>query len=363
MESVSSPAVRRRSQAEFSVNNTLLPEHLSLNTGKNIVILLKAPPGEAAPLTSIGYQAYGNYLLLRCSGTWAPAWQATEEGCARMAADWDLQIRAAVFSEERLPPASEVEPHLRPAQSIRDILSSLWLGEALLDNRVVCYLQPIIDRHGALFGHEAFARAHLADGRIASGYDIITASRHLNIEYRLDRQLQRKAIEALVQSGQPGRLFINFLPGFIHRPEIYLNGLCEEVRESGIDAGRIVLDLTQAETQKNMEHLKAIARFCHEQGFAFALDDIRLTDHSEKLLQTIRPNFVKLDQRLQAGLMSDRLVKLVTMARILGIRVIGEGVESEEQLAELKAMGVDYFQGYHIGLPAPIAIPTQAANL
>lgn len=342
---------------------SILPHHLPLVTGEAFLIVLHGLNEQAEMLAEMGYEAFENsFHIQRCKGPWSIAWKQTCDALSAEGTKWEATTRVAVFNEEACPAPSEMEPYFRPVPDIHDIANSLWLGRALLENRVLCYLQPIMDREGAVFAHEAFARAQLEDGSVANGYDIITASRHLNIEYRLDRLLHRKAIEALVQSGQEGRLFINFLPGFIHRPEVYLNGLCEELRDSGLSTDRIILDLMQSETQKNIEHLKTITRFCHEKGLAVSLDDIGLTDHSEKLLQIIRPKYVKLDQRLQPALMADRLVKLVTMAHILGIKVIGEGVESEETWNDLKAMGVDYFQGYYLGPPAPIAFPTRFAS-
>src|SRR5256885_879724 len=78
------------------------------------------------------------------------------------------------------------------------------------------------------------------DGSILAGDKIIPASKALGIEHMIDRHLQVQAIKTFVSSAFNGFLFVNFFPGFIHRPSVYLEGLSETVKSFGVVPKHIV---------------------------------------------------------------------------------------------------------------------------
>jgi EAL domain-containing protein (putative c-di-GMP-specific phosphodiesterase class I) len=69
---------------------------------------------------------------------------------------------------------------------------------------------------------------------------------------------------------------------------------------------------------------------------------------------------LKIDKSFVTG-MDDKSLTVIEaallIARRYGLRVVAEGVESEQQIATLRAMGVDELQGYHLGRPAPLPTP------
>jgi EAL domain-containing protein (putative c-di-GMP-specific phosphodiesterase class I) len=96
-----------------------------------------------------------------------------------------------------------------------------------------------------------------------------------------------------------------------------------------------------------------------------ALDDLGSDYGSLNLLASLRPDFVKLDIGLAQGLGRDPYRaaisrKLIELADELGVAVIVEGIETEEQWRWLAAHGADYAQGYFFAKPAsPPPIPAQ----
>jgi EAL domain-containing protein (putative c-di-GMP-specific phosphodiesterase class I) len=173
--------------------------------------------------------------------------------------------------------------------------------------------------------------------------------------------LHKHAIEAFVSSDLEGYVFINFLTGFIHRPEVYLDGLSQAVATHHLRPASVVLDVPLGDYMKDMPKLKSIAQFCRTRGFALALDDVMTGDKLAMLLSEIRPAFVKLDGKFGAGMNLARmqvvLNDIVTISHAQGVSVLAEGVENAEQHTMYLEAGVDMFQGYLFGAPERLPRP------
>ena len=248
-------------------------------------------------------------------------------------------------------------------QQIQHIAESLWLGEALLDDRVMCYFQPIMSRQDKVFGYESFARARMADSTVVAGNKIVPASKALGIEYMIDRQLHVQAIQTFAKSACAGFLFINFFPGFIHRPAVYLEGLSEAAKLYGIVPQHLVLEFTRAETQSDLQHLKNVCEYGRSKGYSIALDDIMTLEGARKLIPEIKPDFVKIDMQPPAKIHDPgwmkTIGKIAELVHASGGTVVGEGIESAELHQQLKNVGVDLFQGYLFSPPSPVEAVAQ----
>ena len=308
-------------------------------------------------------QVSGNIYALKCAENWITVWQAMQTDMTLIEASGE--VRCAVISKAELPPVAEITYELRPLSHLSMIAQNAWLVDALLDNRIVSFLQQMQDRRGEVFGYEAFARALNEDGSHESGAAIIKASREIKIEYRIDRFLHGKAIEAMVQGGYSGTLFVNFLPGFIQKPDVYLDGLSREVKRHGLVSERIALDLTEAELPRNRKQIEAIGDYCKKQGYRIALDNIGNADEAARLIELLQPSFLKLGHEMTQYVESPRaqetIKQIVKIAHTHGVTVIASRIETQESLDILKSLGVDLFQGYHIGRPAQALAPSSAA--
>ena len=124
---------------------------------------------------------------------------------------------------------------------------------------------------------------------VIGGGAIMQAARVLHTEYLVDRLLHKQAVERFVAQDLDGYLFINFLTGFIQRPEVYLEGLSSAAKQHHVRAGAVVLDVPLGDYARDLPKLISIAEFCRARGFALALDDVSGTAGLPKLLQEIRP--------------------------------------------------------------------------
>jgi EAL domain-containing protein (putative c-di-GMP-specific phosphodiesterase class I) len=294
-------------------------------------------------------------MTLRMGKDWKPVWDKLYASLEQLSA---IETVAIIFSPDIEGPArrSEVEPKLLSA--IQLVSESLWLGEAMLDDRLVCYLQPVMSGNDKIFGYESFARVKGKDGKIIGGDKIIAASKVLGIEYMIDRMLHIQAIKTFVGSDFNGFLFVNFFPGFIHRPSVYLEGLSDTAKSFGVLSKHIVLDFTNSEIPRDIHHLNSVCDYARSRGYSIALDDMSSLESGRKLIPEIRPDFVKIDMHLVHQLTDpskrEIIRSLVDMTHQAAGTVIAEGVETQEHYQALKLLGVDLFQGYLFSAPVPV---------
>jgi len=92
-------------------------------------------------------------------------------------------------------------------------------------------------------------------------------------------------------------------------------------------------------------------------GFLTAIDDFGAGFPGLNLLADLQPDIIKLDMALIRNVDTDRarrsiVAAMVTATNDLGIRVIAEGIETAQEFAALRDLGIDLMQGYHFAKPA-----------
>ncbi len=329
-----------------------------------IVCVKHAPlnPNVLNALRDIGLQSLAGsipseqMLGMRTQQPWKETWEKVYAVIAQFDADADLDV--ALVPGEELPQENVIQR--QSVSALQSIADSMWLCDALVEGRIMCYLQPVLERADKVFGYESFARVAGPDGAIIAGDRIVKASKILGIEYMIDRHLQVQAIKTFMSSEFNGFLFINFFPGFIHRPAVYLEGLAETVRSFGILPKHVVLDFTKSETPHDLTHLKNVCEYGRSCGYSIALDDIESVKSMQRLFPEIKPDFVKIDMQLVSkvaqGESRDIIRQIVDMVHGSGATVIGEGVETDAVYQSLKLLGVDLFQGYLFSPPVPVEV-------
>jgi EAL domain-containing protein (putative c-di-GMP-specific phosphodiesterase class I) len=122
---------------------------------------------------------------------------------------------------------------------------------------------------------------------------------------------------------------------------------------------RIVLEITEHDCIDDFEALEAAVAPLRARGLRLAVDDAGAGHSGLQQILKMRPDLIKLDRSLIEGIGEDpgrrALTAALTMfARETGSRLIAEGVETEGELAMLRALGMDKVQGYLLGRPVPL---------
>ncbi|KRB84934.1 EAL domain-containing protein [Noviherbaspirillum sp. Root189] len=217
--------------------------------------------------------------------------------------------------------------------------------------------QPIVHiKRRTVYGYEALVRG--VDQQSAGW--VLEQVNESN-RYRFDQACRVKAIELAARLGLADKpdclLHINFLPNAVYRPETCIRATLQAAQEFNIPTSRLVFEVTEGEQVRDEAHLHGIFTEYRKQGFSTAIDDFGAGYSGLNLLANFQPDTIKLDMALTRNIDKDRVRRSIVsgvmlVCQDLGIRVIAEGVETEEELYTLEDMGIELFQGYLLGRPA-----------
>lgn len=236
------------------------------------------------------------------------------------------------------------------------------LHKALDNNELSLAYQPVFDIHTRMIvGVEALARWDSPEfGSVSPAEFIPIAERAGLIEaiglwvLRSGCAQAREWKEAL---GESPCVAMNVSLIQLHRPE-FLEDVRRVLRATGIDprALPLTIEITESETSYHMEETISILEEMREMGFKVYVDDFGTGYSSLSYLKRLPIDVLKVDRVFVKDLGSADsdagFVKLlVDLARSLDLKIVAEGVETEEQFRILEELGCDMVQGFLLGRP------------
>ena len=265
------------------------------------------------------------------------------------------QILRAESVAEQLRTASD--QLARPA-SARD---GVMVKSALSHDEVVIFYQPQYDvATGEMTGVEALLRwQHPELGLLGAGA-LVTAARAARMECELTEQAHRIALAEMAawpKALAKLRVSLNITAADLGDPD-FADRFAAMAKKAGVDPDRLTLELTEqamlsdpASAAEQLAQIRAL-------GCAIAIDDFGTGYSSLSLLARLPIDYLKIDSgftRTIDGSDRDRIVvrAIVDLARALGLLVVAEGIEKEEQLARLGELGVATWQGFLKSGPVP----------
>lgn len=262
------------------------------------------------------------------------------------------RLRRYVHGEQGLPPA-EGEGLVSEVDLLDDFLAT---------GAISSVLQPIVEIGAGgppFIAHavESLARAPkttpLRNPEILFAY----ASRKERL-FETDILCIKAALsEARKIDLQGAKLFINTQPRSLTNPD-FAPLVVDLVAAAGFKNEEIVFELTEQQTIVNPKAFANTLGKLRAQGFQCALDDYGVGFANLRLVQDLRPEYLKLSGYFCRDIHLDPFKQLIVrstgeMCRVLGIPIILESVETAEELEVVKSLGIQYGQGYYFARPAP----------
>jgi diguanylate cyclase (GGDEF)-like protein/PAS domain S-box-containing protein len=273
-------------------------------------------------------------------------------------ADADAAMNVVKAERRGLP-----TPELLPA-------ARRWIADELpraIERReLVVHYQPIV--HAAtrrLAGYEALVRWRHPDRGLIPPDGFVAVAEDAGMASALGELVLADAIDLLrrTRADAPG-LFVssNVSSGQLHDPSL-ADWLARQLRLAGVDPERLWLEITEsaaldqggdllaASTEASLQALQAV-------GVRLAVDDFGTGYASLIHLRRLPAHVLKIDRSFVTELATSSadtgiVRSMVVLGQVLGVKVVAEGVEHEDQASVLEALGCDYLQGFHFGAPLP----------
>ncbi|MCL5237627.1 MAG: bifunctional diguanylate cyclase/phosphodiesterase [Nitrospirae bacterium] len=234
---------------------------------------------------------------------------------------------------------------------------TLAITNAVEQGKIIPYFQPTMSTAtGNIECYEVLSRIE-TDRGVTAAAEFIEIAEKLGIISRLDLILLENAFEKIKNDGYSGLLFINLSSKSLVLNE-FIPNIIKLVREYGIDPARIVLEMNERDTLKNITLLEKFVDNLKFSGFKFAIDDFGSGFSCFYYVKRFPIDYVKISGEFIRSMAMDKkdmaiVRSMVALAGEFNIKTIAKHVENADMLNTVKTAGIGYAQGYHIGIPSP----------
>lgn len=229
---------------------------------------------------------------------------------------------------------------------------------AIMNKEFVVYYQPIVDSFTQkIYSYEALIRwIHPLKG-LLSPDSFIPAAEKTGMINEMGKSVLEMACREAASWAVPAKISVNASPVQLSS-KAFAGIVMNILKETGLPADRLELEVTESSlfTESNtpmntLNKLKAL-------GVKISIDDFGTGYSSLSRLSKLAFDKIKIDKSFVHSVSTQEdaltIIKLITgMAKSLNMKAVAEGVETQQQLESLQALGCDFAQGYLFGKPQP----------
>jgi EAL domain-containing protein (putative c-di-GMP-specific phosphodiesterase class I)/FixJ family two-component response regulator len=244
------------------------------------------------------------------------------------------------------------------------------LRRAVENEEFLVYYQPQVDiESGNIVGAEALVRWKHPELGLRPPADFISLAEETGLIIPIGGWVLRQACAQAREWHRAGfldfRIAVNVSPRQLQQGN-FSETIVQTLKITGLEPDCLELELTETSMMENAESEVEILASLREMGLKIAIDDFGTGYSSLGYLKNLPIDSVKLDQSFVRGATTDPddaalVMAIVTLAHNLRLKVIAEGIETEDQLKFLRLLRCDRGQGYLFGKPAP-ADPIKATR-
>ncbi len=239
------------------------------------------------------------------------------------------------------------------AESRRKMLLEILESEALYP-----HFQPIVDlKKGSVIGHEALIRGPAGSVMASPGALFQTAIEN-NLLHTLELLCRRCSLEKFAELKSEGKLFLNISASLLGTPEHTEGFTSDLLQELGISISDIVIEISEQHPFDQHGLSNNAVQYYRSMGFQVAVDDLGTGYSGLKLWSDLKPEYVKIDKhfvsRIDCEPVKREFVRAIcNISKVMGCKVIAEGIERQEEAEVLLELGITYGQGFFLGYPSP----------
>src|SRR5712664_1079670 len=279
--------------------------------------------------------------------------------------DADTLFRNAEAALEKAKESGERYLFYRPEMNSRvaeTLLLENKLRQAIKLDQFVLHYQPKVDgRSGRVCGLEALIRCQDPETGLVPPMKFIPILEETGMILEVGQWAIRKALEDSrrwrMKDGSPPRIAVNVSPIQL-RQRNFVEAVRRSVEEAGGEGCQLDIEITESlimrDIEENIQKLSAL----RELGLQIAVDDFGTGYSSLGYLAKLPVNALKIDRSfiitMKSNPQSMTIVStIISLAHSLGLKVIAEGVDAEEQAKYLRLLSCDEMQGYLFSRPVP----------
>jgi diguanylate cyclase (GGDEF)-like protein len=235
------------------------------------------------------------------------------------------------------------------------------LDRVLEDEDLTLYAQTVvktIDRDQT-YHREIFSRVIQEDGHVISAGVFMPLAQRLGVVAALDRVVIKQAMKVTREQAGADHLAVN-VSAVSLKDESFLEWIYARLQNVPETMPKLVFEFVEYSAVQNMDTMREFSTRVREVGHGIALDHFGSSFSNFGYLQSMRPDYVKIDRAFTNELGKEDsdsdffISSLCSVAHSLDVEVIAEGVENAEQFELLKELDVDGVQGYFIDKPGPL---------
>lgn len=246
-----------------------------------------------------------------------------------------------------------------------DIQRAMRLSSALDQDRLGLVAQQIVPlaQDDDRLRFEVLLRlAEPGDGWVAAGPLIQDAERH-GLMARIDRWVIRTTLETVAASpcaAEQIELSINLSATSLADPTL-LDFVIEQLSATGVSPEQLCFEITETAAVANLEQAVFLMKGLKRLGCRFALDDFGAGTSSFGSLKDLPVDTIKIAGNFVRDMAENQVDRAMVAAvaeigHELGLETVAEWVEHDEHITSIRAMGIDFAQGYAYGLPRQLDV-------
>jgi EAL domain-containing protein (putative c-di-GMP-specific phosphodiesterase class I) len=236
------------------------------------------------------------------------------------------------------------------------------LRQAIRENQFSLYYQPQLDR-GLLTGAEALLRWRHPSRGIVSPQDFVPLAEETGLIFPLGTWVLETACSQIAawtgrKEGEHLSIAVNISAREFRQPK-FVDYVLTALERTGANPHNLKIELSESMFGENVEEVIAKMNKLKSHGVRFSLEDFGTGYSSMSYLKRLPLDQIKIDRTFVSEILQDPISGAVAQAIIsfgkaMGLSVIAEGVETEEQRSFLAKLGCHSFQGFLFSHPLPL---------